>query len=434
MTSVAGRQGHDGVGRFGRRTDRRLHARGGSAARAAPVAGCQRRGDRGRDQIQRRPGQRTAADPEHPRRADRLQRELAEPRPAVAADDRPSVRQGHRRVHRHRARATTRSSPTGCWSRKSISPGALRRTHWKQSVPIASWLYALGMARFAVHHYDVVRGIPQQVWVFPQDRDKGYDIFELTGRRAFEFFSDWIGPYAYEKLAHVQAAGLGGGTEHASAIFYGEKGVAARTRARRPRGRAPVVGQRRHREGLGRCVAERGVRDLLHAPVHRAVRGPRRLRARAAGRHQHHRRRAEGCARSTRHPSQPLGHEQGAEPARLSEGRLGAAHAARHDRHGQVLDRHPRLLPPLSQPERIHRRLPPGDGTGVGHAALVVLRPVADAAGHADAARRLAIRCRRQSRCTSSSRRRRPARRSGFRSRSRIVQRGTASRASRRSS
>lgn len=132
-------------------------------------------------------------------------------------------------------------------------PGALRRTHWKQSVPIASWLYALGVARFAVHHYDVVRGIPQQAWVFPQDRDLGYTIFEFTGRRAFEFFSDWIGPYAYEKLAHVQAAGLGGGTEHASAIFYGEKGVAA--------GRAPVVHEVAH-QWWGNAVTEKDWDDV----------------------------------------------------------------------------------------------------------------------------------------------------------------------------
>jgi aminopeptidase N len=125
--------------------------------------------------------------------------------------------------------------------------GGMRRTHWKQSVPIASWLYALGMARFAVHHYDVVRGIPQQVWVFPQDRERAYQIFELTGRRAFEFFSDWVGPYAYEKLAHVQAAGIGGGTEHASAIFYGEKGVAG--------GRAPVVHEVAH-QWFGNAVTE----------------------------------------------------------------------------------------------------------------------------------------------------------------------------------
>jgi aminopeptidase N len=132
-------------------------------------------------------------------------------------------------------------------------PGGLRRTHWKQSVPIASWLYALGMARFAVHHYDVVRGIPQQVWVFPQDRDKAYLLFEATGRRAFEFFSDLVGPYAYEKLGHVQAAGLGGGTEHASAIFYGEKGVAS--------GRAPVVHEVAH-QWFGNAVTERDWDDV----------------------------------------------------------------------------------------------------------------------------------------------------------------------------
>ena len=126
-------------------------------------------------------------------------------------------------------------------------PGGERRTHWRQSVPIASWLYALAVARFSVHHYDNVRGIPQQVWAFPQDRERAYELFESTGRRAFEFFSDWIGDYAYEKLGHVQAAGLGGGTEHATAIFYGEKGVAA--------GRAPVVHEVAH-QWWGNAVTE----------------------------------------------------------------------------------------------------------------------------------------------------------------------------------
>ena len=132
-------------------------------------------------------------------------------------------------------------------------PGGLRRTHWKQSVPIASWLYALGAARFAVHHYGVVRGIPQQVWVFPQDRERAYELFELTGQRAFEFFSDRVGEYPYEKLAHVQAAGLGGGTEHASAIFYGEKGVAS--------GRAPVVHEVAH-QWWGNAVTEKDWDDV----------------------------------------------------------------------------------------------------------------------------------------------------------------------------
>jgi aminopeptidase N len=73
-------------------------------------------------------------------------------------------------------------------------PGGQRRTHWKQSVPIASWLYALGMARFTVRHYATSKGIPQQTWVFPQDADNGRKVFEQTGRRAFDFFSEQIGP------------------------------------------------------------------------------------------------------------------------------------------------------------------------------------------------------------------------------------------------
>ena len=131
--------------------------------------------------------------------------------------------------------------------------GGLRRTHWKQSVPIASWLYALGMARFSARHYATSKGVPQQVWVFPQDAATGERVFDLTGRRAFDFFSEQIGPYAYEKLAHVQAAGLGGGTEHASVIFYGEKGVAA--------GNAPVVHEVAH-QWWGNAVTERDWDDV----------------------------------------------------------------------------------------------------------------------------------------------------------------------------
>jgi aminopeptidase N len=78
-------------------------------------------------------------------------------------------------------------------------------------------------------------------------------IFEETGRRAFEYFSDRIGPYSYEKLAHVQAAGIGGGTEHASAIFYGEKGVAG--------GRAPVVHEVAH-QWWGNAVTEKDWDDV----------------------------------------------------------------------------------------------------------------------------------------------------------------------------
>ncbi len=103
-----------------------------------------------------------------------------------------------------------------------------RLTHWRQSVPIASWLNAIGVAQFSVHHDGLVRGVPHQTWVYHQERALGPAWFETKSRQAMEFFSDRIGPYSYEKLANVEAAGFGGGTEHASAIFYGENSILAR--------------------------------------------------------------------------------------------------------------------------------------------------------------------------------------------------------------
>lgn len=125
-------------------------------------------------------------------------------------------------------------------------PNGFRLTHWRQAAPIASWLFAVGVARFAVHHAGSVREIPLQSWVYPQDRAKGA-LFEARARQAIELFSDRIGPYPYAKLANVEAAGINGGTEHASAIFYGEKGVAA--------GRVPVVHEVAH-QWWGNAVTE----------------------------------------------------------------------------------------------------------------------------------------------------------------------------------
>jgi aminopeptidase N len=103
-----------------------------------------------------------------------------------------------------------------------------RMTHWKQSVPIASWLNNIGVAQFASRHFATAAGVPLQTWIFPQDRDNGIVTFEGPTRQAMEFFASHIGPYPYEKLADVQVAGMGGGMEHASAIFYGERSVTNR--------------------------------------------------------------------------------------------------------------------------------------------------------------------------------------------------------------
>jgi aminopeptidase N len=99
----------------------------------------------------------------------------------------------------------------------------MRLTHWKQSVPIASWLNAIAVAQFSARQLGIVAGVPLSVWVPYQDREAGIASFDLPARQALEFFSDHIGPFPYEKLANVWASspGFRGGTEHASVIFYG---------------------------------------------------------------------------------------------------------------------------------------------------------------------------------------------------------------------
>ena len=119
---------------------------------------------------------------------------------------------------------TTRWSRTACWSRRptSATAGAPR---WRQSVPIAPWLYVLGVARFAVEHRPARQGMPIETWVFPQDRDQGFDAFAEPTVAALDFFSTRVGPYSYERLANVQANGVKGGMEAASSILYGDDSV-----------------------------------------------------------------------------------------------------------------------------------------------------------------------------------------------------------------
>jgi aminopeptidase N len=137
-------------------------------------------------------------------------------------------------------------------------PGRMRRTHWKQSVPIATWLFVLGAARFAVDYYDVVEGRSLQSWVYPQDREKGFRDFSYPTRQAFEYFAESIGPYAYEKLANVQSASVRGGMESATAIFYGQEWVRGE---RSPRLRDIIIHEVAH-QWWGNAVTEADWNDV----------------------------------------------------------------------------------------------------------------------------------------------------------------------------
>ena len=110
-----------------------------------------------------------------------------------------------------------------------------RVSHWRQSVPIATWLNVLGVARFAVEHRPAWRGIPIQTWVYRQDRDNGFAVFAEPTTQVLDFLAEHVGSYSYEKLANVQANGVRGGMESATSIFYGDDSVGD-PRSRRWRG------------------------------------------------------------------------------------------------------------------------------------------------------------------------------------------------------
>ena len=103
--------------------------------------------------------------------------------------------------------------------------GGRRLSHWRNRVPIATWLNVLGVARFAVDHRPAWRGLPIETWVYPQDRDQGFAVFADPTVAVLDFFSDRVGPYPYERLGHVQANGVRGGMESATSIFYGDDSV-----------------------------------------------------------------------------------------------------------------------------------------------------------------------------------------------------------------
>ncbi len=106
----------------------------------------------------------------------------------------------------------------------------MRRTHWKQSVPIATWLFVVGIAEFAVQHVGTCQGVAVETWVYRQDRDAGFHDFAEPTCDVLDFYTRRVGPYAYEKLANIVAPTVGGGMEAATAILYGERSVSG-TRA-----------------------------------------------------------------------------------------------------------------------------------------------------------------------------------------------------------
>ncbi len=108
----------------------------------------------------------------------------------------------------------------GVMSEDTDAGNGLRRTVWTETQPLPSWQFSLGVAQMAVEHFGESHGVPFSAWVFPQNREAGFKALDQNTKSIFDFYWEHIGPYPYEKLAHVEAAGGGGATEPASTIFY----------------------------------------------------------------------------------------------------------------------------------------------------------------------------------------------------------------------
>lgn len=100
--------------------------------------------------------------------------------------------------------------------------GSFKVTHWKEDIPLPTKVMAIGVAKFAVTEYkDSPAGIPVSAWVFPQDSITGFRNY-APAPSILKFFSEYIAPFPYNKLANVQSKTIFGGMENASCIFYDE--------------------------------------------------------------------------------------------------------------------------------------------------------------------------------------------------------------------
>lgn len=103
-------------------------------------------------------------------------------------------------------------------------PRKRTETHWRERTDVPIKVITIGVARFSVQQSGTVGNIPVTTWVFPQNEKEGFIDF-AAGQDVLTFLQNYIGPYPYEKLAHVQSKTRWGGLENVSNIFYFENSV-----------------------------------------------------------------------------------------------------------------------------------------------------------------------------------------------------------------
>jgi len=102
---------------------------------------------------------------------------------------------------------------------------------WRESRRIPVYLMVIAAAPLAVYDLgdtacglaDKQRCVPQAVYTAPEQRNFSPGPFARAGEMV-QLFASLVGPFPYEKLAHLQSSTRFGGMENASAIFYADAG------------------------------------------------------------------------------------------------------------------------------------------------------------------------------------------------------------------
>jgi aminopeptidase N len=134
-------------------------------------------------------------------------------------------------------RVTAPSSKTVIANGKLLSKRAVTRAgeaatewNWRESQRIPVYLMVIGVAPLTVYDLgdtdcglaELQRCVPQSVYVAPEQRAFLPGPFAHAGD-IVQLFSRLVGPFPYEKLAHVQSSTRFGGMENASEIFYADQ-------------------------------------------------------------------------------------------------------------------------------------------------------------------------------------------------------------------
>ena len=113
-----------------------------------------------------------------------------------------------------------------------VLPMAQRRrvlSRWRESKPITPYLMVIAAAPLvrldlgetACGLGELQRCVPQSVYVAPEQNKILPGAFSRAGD-IVQFYASKVGPFPYEKLAHLQSETRYGGMENATAIFYAD--------------------------------------------------------------------------------------------------------------------------------------------------------------------------------------------------------------------